>query len=87
MTAGDDDWPTVVGNLQKARKSWGRLLRNLSREGVDPKVSEYFFKALLLFGSETWVITPRMERALSSYQPRGARRLTGRKPRRQGGGS
>ena len=25
MTAGDDDWPAVAGNLSKARKSWGRL--------------------------------------------------------------
>ena len=25
MTTGDDDWPAVVGNLHKARKSWGRL--------------------------------------------------------------
>ena len=25
MTAGDDDWPAVAGNLVKARKSWGRL--------------------------------------------------------------
>ena len=23
MTADDDDWPSVVGNLQKARKIWG----------------------------------------------------------------
>ena len=27
MTAGDDDWPAVLGSLQKARKSWGWLLR------------------------------------------------------------
>ena len=25
LTAGDDDWLAVVGNLWKARKSWGRL--------------------------------------------------------------
>ena len=25
LTAGDDDWLAVVGNLGKARKSWGRL--------------------------------------------------------------
>ena len=23
MTAGDDEWPAVVGNLQKARNIWG----------------------------------------------------------------
>ena len=44
MTVGDDDWPAVVGNLCKARKSRGRLLRILIREGEDPKVSGHFFK-------------------------------------------
>ena len=38
MTAGDGDWPSVLGNLQRARKSWGRLSRILIREGADPKV-------------------------------------------------
>ena len=42
MTAGDDDWPAVVGNFQKARKSWGWLLRILSWEGADLKVSGHF---------------------------------------------
>ena len=74
MTAGDDDWPAVVDNLQKARKSWGRLLWILIREGEDPKVLGHFFKAVtqavLLFGAYTWVLTSRMERALSSFQCR-----------------
>ena len=33
LTAGDDDWPAVTGNLGKAQKSWGRLQQILSREG------------------------------------------------------
>ena len=33
MTAGDDDWPAVAGNLAKARRSWGRLRRILGRKG------------------------------------------------------
>ena len=57
MTAGDDDWPAVVGNLVKARKSCGRLSRILSREGADNRVLGNFFKAVvlavLLFGTET----------------------------------
>ena len=44
-------------------------------------------QAVLLFGADTWVLTPRMERALDSFQHRVAQRLTGRQPRRQGGGS
>ena len=74
MTAGENDWLAVVGNLGKARKSWGRLSRILSREGADPKLSVNFYKAVsqavLLFGAETWVLTPRMERDLDSFHYR-----------------
>ena len=70
-TAGDDDWPAVAGNLNKARRSWGRLQRILIREGATPQISGSFFKAVvqqvLLFGAETWVVTPKMERALSGF--------------------
>ena len=40
-------------------------------------------QAVLLFGSETWVLTPIIEKALDSFQPRVARRITGRQPRRK----
>ena len=90
MITQDDDWPAVVGNLQRSRKSWGVLSGILSQEGADPKVSGHYFKELthvvLLFGGETWILTPRMERALSSLQHRVARQLTRRHPRRRGGG-
>ena len=62
MKAGDDNWTKVAGNIQKARKSWGRMLRILSRDGVDPKVLGHFFKAVvqavLLFRAEPWVQNP-----------------------------
>ena len=86
LTSTDNDWLAVVGNLKKARQSWGRLARVLSREGAEPKVSRTFYiavtQAVLLFGSETWVLTVRMEKALDSFQSRVARKLTERKPRR-----
>ena len=47
MTAGDDDWPEVAGNLVKERKIWRRLLRILSREGANKRVSGNFFKAVV----------------------------------------
>ena len=37
---------------------------------------------MLLFGAETWVVTPKMERALSGSLHGAARRLTGRQMRR-----
>ena len=43
-------------------------------------------KQVLLFGAETWVVTPMMERALSAFIHGAARRLTGRQPRKGGGG-
>ena len=91
MTAGDNDWLAVVGNLGKARKSWGQLYRVPGREGADPKVTGKFYKAVaqavLLFGAETWVLTQRMEKFLDRFQYRVARRLTGKHPRRNTDGS
>ena len=86
MTAGDDNWPAVAGSLAKARKSWGRMQGILRRECATTRISGNFFKAVvqqvLLFGAETWVVTPNMERALSAFLHGAARRLTGRQPRR-----
>ena len=82
LTAGKDEWLVVVGNLGKAKSSWGQLSRVLRREGADLKVSGTFYKAVaksvLLFGAEMWVLTQRMEKALDRFQSRFARRLTGR---------
>ena len=91
LTAEDYDCLAVVDNLGKARNSWGRLSWILSREGADPKVLGNFYKAVaqavFLFSAETWVLIPRMERALDSFQHRVARRITRRQPRRQRYGS
>ena len=90
MTVGGDDWPAVAGNLVKARKIWGRLSRILSREGADKTVSVSFLKAVvqavLLFGAEMWVLTPRIKRALESFIHRATRRITGKQPQRGVGG-
>ena len=90
MTAGDDECPAVAGNLAKARKSWGRMQGILRREGATPRISGNFFKAvvqqMLLFGAETWVVTPKIERAMSPFLHGAARRLTGRQARREKNG-
>ena len=87
MMAGDDYWPSVVGNLRKTRVSWAHMKRILVREGANPRISGIFSKAVvqavLFFGSETWVLTPCMERALGIFQHRVARRITGNQPRRR----
>ena len=89
MKARDNDWPAVATNLVKTRKSWGRLLWILSLKGADKRVSGNFFKAVvqavLPFWADTWVLTPRIERALDSFVHGAARRITGKQPRRGGG--
>ena len=73
--------------MKKSRKSWERLTRILGWKGVNLILSGIFFKeivqAMLIFGSETWVMTPYMERALRKFQHRVALRITGRHPRRR----
>ena len=63
----------------------------LGREGVDAKVSRAFniavTQAVFLFGSETWVLTAQMEKALDIFQSRFARKIMGRQPRRRKDGS
>ena len=71
----------------KARKSWGWLTRILGREGAEKRVSGMFFKAMvhqgLLLEADTWVLNPRIDRALESFMHEVARRFTGRQPRRE----
>ena len=87
--AAEDDWPVVVGNLRKVRKSWARLERTLGREGANPRVSGIFFKAVvhvvLLFVLEMWVLIPCMKQALESFQHGVTKWITGRQPKRRGG--
>ena len=77
----DDNWMAVVKKLARARKVWIRTLRILSREGAAPRVSGFFFKdvvqAVPLFRADTWVVTPRMGKALGGFQTQVARRLMG----------
>ena len=82
ILAADNDWTSVVRNLERARAVWKRMSRIISREGAAPRVSGFFLKAVvqavLLFGAETWMATPRMVRVLGGFQDQVARNMTGR---------
>ena len=68
------DWSSVISNIQELRKSWSRILSILGREGADTQKLGNFYlaivKAVLLFGAETWVITPHIERLLWNFHYR-----------------
>ena len=80
----------MAGNLIKASKSYTGMTRILGQEGEETRIYGLFFKAVvqavLIFGSEMWVLTPRMERALGSFQQRIAQQISGSQPRQRGEG-
>ena len=85
LSTTDNDWPALYWNLAKARQRWKAITRVLVREGVTPRVSGMFYKAVvqstLLFGVETWVITPSMWTALRGFHHRMARSIAGARAR------
>ena len=79
-----DDWLTVVQNLVTAQSVWWRILKILSREGARPRVSGFFFKAViqsvLLFNADSWFVNTHIGRDLRGFQDLVKRRMTGRLP-------
>ena len=87
----DDDSAAVDQNLQRARCVWARFGKVLCRTGANPKQMAAFYKAVvqsvLLFGSETWVLTVGMKTKLASFHSRCARFITGKHIRENPDGS
>ena len=63
------------------------MAKILSRKGLAPQVSGFFFKLVvqlvLIFGAETWVVTPLHGLGPRGFQDHVVRRLTGRLPWRR----
>ena len=85
LTAYDYDWPEVVDNIRKAWSRWAHFSIISGREGADPWTSGIFYKAVfqanLLFGSENWVVTPRIGRTVSGFHHRMAHCLVVMQPK------
>ena len=79
LTVSDDNWPALVGNVRNASKQWAQMSRIIGQELMDPQTSGNFYKgvvqATILFGAESWVMSPRIGRALGGFQCRLARRM------------
>ena len=74
MSGRDDKLEEGEDDLVAADEDLGTGVSNL-------RVSGIFFKAVvqavLIFSSETWIMTPFMERYLGSFQHRVVQRITG----------
>ena len=82
ISAADNNWPTLVKNLQRARQKWARLTRVMIREGADDRTSDQIYlvvvQSVMLYGPETWRITPHIGRVWGGFYHRVACRLAGR---------
>ena len=77
LTSTDDDWTEVERNLRRERIKWGRLKKFLEREVADNRTTGRFYvsvvKSVFLFGSKTWVLTPRLQKSLKGFRHQAAR--------------
>lgn len=75
------DITAMYYNIAKARRKWTMLRRILAAQHLPPTIASIFYKAVvqavLLYGSETWVITKRALTLLDSFHHRIARQITG----------
>jgi hypothetical protein len=81
VTKDDKDGPAVMRNLKRARAKWASMRRFLVRDAADPKTMATFYRTVvlyvLLYGSESWVLTGDLMRQLRSFHRRCCRGLTG----------
>jgi len=81
VTKDDKDGPAVMRNLARARAKWASMRRFLVRDAADPKTMATFYRTVvlyvLLYGSESWVLTGDLMRQLRSFHRRCCRGLTG----------
>ena len=87
LAQDDDDIQAIRAQLRKARATWARVGQVLRAENVPPRVAAKFYKAVvqavLLYGSETWVLSTTALASLEGFHIRAAYRMAVRhKPRR-----
>ena len=91
LASDDNDSQAMRSNLKKARRCWSRISRVLRAENAEPRVCGMFYKAtvqaILLFGSETWNLSPSAIKCLEGFHLRAARRMAGMQPRKKRDGT
>ena len=83
----DNECPEVSFNLRREWKKWALLSWAIRREGADARTSRIFYTTLvqvvLLYRSESWVMSTRIGKTLGGFQ----HRLKGRITQRNGDGT
>ncbi len=88
MEQDDDDAQAIRAQLRKALATWARVGKVLWGENMSPTVAAKFYlavvQAILLYGSETWVISPQTMARLEGFHIRAAWLMAQRHKPRQG---
>jgi hypothetical protein len=76
LAYNDNNTQAMGANLAKARKSWGQVSCVFRAENALPKVCGMFYKAtvqaVLIFGSESWKLSPSSLKILEGFHIRAA---------------
>ncbi len=79
LSQDDHDLSACVRNIQRAKAKWAAVSKVLKREGASKKSFARFYlvivSTVLLYGSDTWVVTRRMEELLTSFHDRCLRHI------------
>ena len=74
LTFSYDDWVSVISNIRKDQKWWVRMLWITWRYRTNMWVYGLFYNSVvqtvLMYGSETWVLMPRMVQTLKAFHHR-----------------
>ena len=91
IACDDADNQAMRSNLRKARGCWARISRVLRAENASPQTCGMFYKAtvqaVLLYGSETWNLSPSSQKRLEGFHIRAAWRMSGLRPEKKPDGS
>ena len=87
LSQDDDDIQAIRAQLRNARTTWARVGQVLRAENVPPRIAAKFYKAVvqavLLYGSETWVLSTAAIASLEGFHIHAAYRMAVKhKPRR-----
>ena len=86
----NSDWSAVYQNLRISQRGWRVIVRVLVKTGATARARGMMYKSVarsvLLYGSESWVVTGEMLTVPEGFHHRAARRITGMTATRGAGG-
>jgi hypothetical protein len=87
----DADNQAMRSNLRKARGCWARISRVLRAENATARTCGMFYKAtvqaVLLYGNETWNLSPTRVKRLEGFHIRATWQMSGLQPEKKPNGS